>query len=201
MGQRTKVHAGLQAPSLSQVSQVFQSLCQHAALLTSSTTVNVSSSQTYLILLITLLFQLSSLCPPSVSSPFPSFSCSLCSLYALSSLLYSCFSHGQAQSAGYIESVTSSLCSGHFWMPLAVLCLILTIKSFPLTIPWSSRAISLYGLCTFDMQHILYTYNLQQTNHISSADQSHMASSFCIKQRVSWARLTDRRKGKTRSQI
>ena len=57
----------------------------------------------------------------------------------------------------HVQSTSFSFCSGLFQMPLAVLCLIFTIKSFPLTIPWSSHAISLYRLCIFDMQHTLYT--------------------------------------------
>lgn len=55
-----------------------------------------------------------------------------------SSLLF-CFSHGQIQSAGHGQSTPFFLCSDLFQMPLAVLALISTIKTFPLTTPWKEH--------------------------------------------------------------
>lgn len=54
------------------------------------------------------------------------------------SLLF-CFSHGQIQSAGHGQSTPFFLCSDLFQMPLAVLALISTIKTFPLTTPWNEH--------------------------------------------------------------
>lgn len=56
----------------------------------------------------------------------------------------SCLSPVQAQAAGHGQCITFS--AGLFQMPLAILSLMCTIQSFPLTIPWSSPAASLYGV-------------------------------------------------------
>lgn len=62
---------------------------------------------------------------PSLSSPLPPLAAK-CSLLAMSTL---------------------SPCSGLFWMPLAVLSPIPTIKIFPSSVPWSSRDLLFYVWC------------------------------------------------------
>lgn len=48
------------------------------------------------------------------------------------------------QSAGHVQSPTFSPCSGLLQMPLAVPPFIWTIKTFPLTSPWSGQVLDLY---------------------------------------------------------
>lgn len=51
--------------------------------------------------------------------------------------------HGLVQSAGRVQSALLSLCFGFFQMPLAVLSIIPTIKTFPSNIPRSGHVLSL----------------------------------------------------------
>lgn len=61
--------------------------------------------------------------------------------------LCSCFSPTQVQFTGRVQSTAFSLCSRLFEMPLAVLPLTSTIKTFPLTISRSGHVISLDDHC------------------------------------------------------
>lgn len=63
------------------------------------------------------------------------------SLLTPSPTLFSCFSHGQMQSADLVQCTALCLCSGCFQRPLAILSFISTIERFPFTTSGNNHVI------------------------------------------------------------
>lgn len=69
-------------------------------------------------------------------------------------------SHGPVQSAGHVQCIVSSPCSGLFQMPLALLSIIATIKSFSSSVPRSHHIL----LFTREMRQTLFLPTERQGN-------------------------------------